>query len=69
MLGAARFGTSVFFWWPAYRDLRGAPPRAISDAKIEQKGAKGSQNGIQKGAKIMQNYLPPYNPPTLGRAC
>jgi hypothetical protein len=50
----------AFFFRPAFRNLCGAPPRAILDAKMKQKATKRSPNGARKGAKIMQNYLPTH---------
>ena len=60
ILGATLCGTSVLFWRPAYRDRRGAPPSAISDAKMEkgcQKDPKWNPKGCQNDAKL----LPPHN--------
>ena len=60
-----------FCWRPVFRYLRGAPPRAILDAKMELKGAKRSQNGSRKDSKIMQNHLPTrlFPPALFGQLC
>jgi hypothetical protein len=54
----------ALFKRPVFQNLRGAPPRVILDVEMEQKGAKRSQHGDQKGAKMMQNYLPTHNQST-----